>query len=240
MTYETTAAAAERDRVLAAYGRRTAADGLYTPWNAGEELMRGERRRLAARVLRVQGVFPRGDSPCLEIGFGALGWFPELIGWGVRETSLHGIEIDPVRLDMAHRSLPAADLRLGSAWDLPWSTGTFELVISSTVFTSILDAKIKRAVAEEIVRVLKPGGALLWYDFAVPNRRNPDVRAIGRRELLGLFPGLSASLHKVTLAPPLARAVAPHSWLTATLLGSIPFLRTHLLGVFVKPAELPG
>jgi hypothetical protein len=84
------------------------------------------------------------------------------------------------------------------------------------------------------VRVLRPGGALLWYDFRVDNPANPNVRGIGHRELEALFPGLACRVLSLTLAPPLARAVAPVSPGLARLLEGLPFLRSHLLGVLVK------
>jgi SAM-dependent methyltransferase len=158
---------------------------------------------------------------------------PELIGWGVREPDLHGIEMDPDRVNQLRGSLPSADVRCGDASNLPWGAGEFGLVVSSTVFTSIVDNARRAQVADEITRVLKPGGALLWYDFAVrPN--NPDVRAIGRRALVSLFPQLSGEIRRVTLAPPVARFVAPRSWLVANALAAIPLLRTHLMAVLIK------
>jgi ubiquinone/menaquinone biosynthesis C-methylase UbiE len=223
--------------MLAVHQRRAreVAPDLYSPWQPGEDFMRSERRRVAAQMLYRNGVFPAPGTLCLEVGCGSLGWFPELIGWGLRASDLHGIEMDPVRAREIRERLPVADLRTGDATNLPWPEESFGLAISSTVFTSIIDRSRREAVAEEITRVLKPGGALLWYDFAIHPRSN-DVRAIGRRELATLFPKLSGEVRRITLAPPLARLVAPRSWLAATLLGSIPLLRTHLIAVLIKTA----
>ena len=117
---------------------------------------------------------------------------------------------------------------------MPWQDGFFRLIIVSTVFTSILDDGVRRLLAREIVRVLAPGGALLWYDFAYNNPKNPNVRGIKPKEVRELFPELHGPMKRVTLAPPIARAVAPRSFLLATLLEAIPFLRTHVLAVLVK------
>jgi hypothetical protein len=228
----------ERRRIVAEYRRRERelpAD-RYAPWRPEEILVRNERRRVGALALREAGVFPGPGARCLEIGYGSLGWLGELLCWGVRETDLHGIELDPVRAQRARDAFPAADLRVGDATALPWEDGTFRLVVASTVFTSILEPAMRRAVAREIERVLAVGGALLWYDFRVDNRRNPNVRRVTRAELRSLFPGLDASIRTVTLAPPLARLVAPRSWLLANVLEAIPFLRTHLLGALIKRA----
>jgi ubiquinone/menaquinone biosynthesis C-methylase UbiE len=223
---------AERRRI-AEEDRRRDADlaERYAPWQPGEIFMKSSRRRHAARLLKQSGTFPRAGDRCLEIGYGRVGWLADLLSWGLREADLHGVELDSDRAAVAREAFPAADLRVGDASELPWPDGSFRLVIASTVFTSILDRHMRRKVASEIVRVLAPGGALLWYDFAVDNPRNPNVRRVTRRELAALFPALRGSVRSVTLAPVLARAVAPHSWTVATLLEAVPFLRTHLVAV---------
>jgi hypothetical protein len=88
-----------------------------------------------------------------------------------------------------------------------------------------------------MVRVLKPGGVVLWYDFRFNNPRNLEVRGIEAAEIRSLFPECSVDLKKVTLAPPLARRVVPISWTSAELLEKLPFLRTHYLGVIRKSAN---
>lgn len=127
-----------------------------------------------------------------------------------------------------------ADLRVGDATSLPRDGNMFRPVVVSTLFTSILDPKCRHLLADEITRVLAPGGALLWYDFAINNPRNPHVRRVGRNELRRLFRQLRGEVKSVTLAPPLARFMAPKSWSLATILATIPLLHTHLLAVLIK------
>src|SRR5207245_4975939 len=103
-----------------------------------------------------------------------------------------------------------------------------------TAFTSILDSRMKRTIASEMVRVLKPHGLILWYDYHVNNPRNPDVRGVKKQEIHQLFPGCRIALERITLAPPLVRLLAPYSWLACCLLEGIPFLCTHYLGVIQK------
>jgi len=226
----------ERQRIRAEYDRRKREinSERYAAWQPAEMLMRQERKRIAASMLHRAGVFPQPHDQCLEVGFGSLGWLGDLITWGTRESDLHGIELDPQRARQAHEALPGADLRVGDAIELPWDDGFFHLVIASTVFTSVLDEDVRQLMASEITRVIKPGGTLLWYDFAVNNPMNSNVRKVSRRELRQLFPQLKGTLKSVSLAPPLARFVAPVNWTMAVVLSGIPFLRTHLLGVLVK------
>jgi len=228
---------AERQRLRVEYQRRAQINSdLYSPWQPAEIFFKSGRKAVAAAMLNEARVFPRTRDRCLEVGCGSGGWLADLISWGVRDSDLHGIDIDPVRIRRAKEIWSAADLRVGDAADLPWDDGTFSLVISSTVFTSVLDHDVRALIANEIVRVLAPGGALLWYDFAFDNPQNAQVRGIGRREIRKLFVQLAGNIRSVTLAPPLARLIVPRSWALATLLEAIPFLRTHLLAVLIKPS----
>lgn len=213
---------------------RTVADSLYAQHNPGYLLMSHARERASLRLLSEARAIPRPGTPCLEVGYGRLGALGTLISWGVRESDLHGIEMDPRRAAAAQAALSGADLRVGDARRMPWADDTFGLVVTWTVFSSILDEAAREAVAAEVVRVLKPGGALLYYDFAWNNPRNPHVRGVSAREVRRIFAGLDGSICSATLAPPLARIFAPRSWLVATALDSIPFLRSHRVGVLIK------
>ena len=229
----------ETQRVLDENARRDReVDGERdAPWNPAEAFMREGRKRVAARMLHRYGVFPKVGDPVLEIGFGRLGWLADLLGWGLHCFDLHGIELDETRVEVARAAFSGADLRVGDAAAMAWADGSFKLVVASTVLTSILDNDVRQAVAEEIRRVLKPGGAVLWYDFRVDNPANPNVRGISRLELRTCCGEYNRHIRSVTLAPPIARRVAPVSWALATVLETIPFLRTHLLGVFVRKED---
>ena len=227
---------AERQRIEAEYGRREReiSPDLYAPWQPAEVFISCGKKRVATKMLHDAGVFPKGGEQCLEVGFGRLGWLGDLATWGVSETNMHGIDLNPSRVDVAHQTLPMADLRIGDAAGLPWDDEGFQLVIASNVFTSILDTNVRSLVAREIVRVLAPGGALLWYDSAFNNPKNSQLRRVSRGDLKKLFPELRGRMKRVTLAPPLVRFTVPWSWTLATVLEAIPLLRTHLLAVLIK------
>ena len=229
------AAGRERERLLAAYRNRRRGEDRYAPWRPEEIFMRAQRRRVAASLLVRAGAFPVAGQPCLEVGYGTLGWLGELLSWGLREGDLHGIELDAERARVAQLALPAADLRVGDATSLPWENSRFRLVVMSTVISSVLDPAVRALLAAEIERVIASGGALLFYDFAVDNPANDQVRGVRRAEIFRLFKGLRGEVRAVTLAPPLARMVAPWSWTLATCLEAIPFLRTHVVAVLRKP-----
>jgi SAM-dependent methyltransferase len=230
----------EKNRIEVEYRRREAeidAD-LYAPWQPAENFILAERKALAAFLLKKAGKFPQADDKCLEIGYGRLGWLADLISWGLRENDLHGIELDAKRAAQAQAALPNADLRVGNAVKLPWEDESFNLVVVSTVFSSVLNLEIRHLMAGEINRILVNGGVLVWYDLAVNNPKNPNVKGIKRLDLMKLFPKLKGTIKSVTLAPPIARLVVPKSFTLAAILNTLPFLRTHLLAVLIKSKQL--
>jgi hypothetical protein len=109
-------------------------------------------------------------------------------------------------------------------------------LLQSTVFTSILEAAMKQVVAGEMLRVLKPQGFILWYDYHCNNPWNKDVQGIKKREIHELFPGCRIELQQITLVPPLTRLLAPYSFQICALLEKLRILNTHYLGVIRKSA----
>lgn len=103
-----------------------------------------------------------------------------------------------------------------------------------TVFTSILDIHMKQSIAGEMLRVLKPDGMILWYDYHMNNPKNPDVRGVKKKEIYDLFPDCDIYLKHITLAPPITRLIAPYSWLTCYLLEKMRVFNTHYMGVIKK------
>jgi hypothetical protein len=93
---------------------------------------------------------------------------------------------------------------------------------------------MKREIAREMTRVLSESGIIIWYDYHVNNPRNPDVRGVGKSEIMSLFPGCAVSLRRIVLAPPLLRIIAPHSLLLCHMLQGLRILNTHYLGVIRK------
>lgn len=192
--------------------------------------------RTAIRALKTSDMYPLQGCSVLDVGCGGGGWLLEFAQWGAEK--LHGLDLDPGRLEIAGRALSGADLRCGDAQALPWRDQSFDLVSQFTMFTSVLDAGMKRAIAREMLRVLKPGGVILWYDFRVNNPANRHVRGIGAAEIRSLFPGCDVKLKSTTLAPPLARRLVPLTWTGALLLEKIPWLRTHYVAVIRHSAAV--
>ncbi len=233
------------DRIRAEYARRERAipGDFYSLCRAPNLFARQQRSRALLRLFAKELVTPLGGKKILDVGCGNGEQLVEFEAWGAHRGDLAGIDLIDTRLAHAvarfgtsHVASPQPDLRLGDASALPWADESFDIVHQSTVFSSILDEDMKRAVAAEVMRVLKPGGAFVWYDFAIDNPRNPHVKGIGARELRAFFPACSIRLRRITLAPPLARRLVPITWIGSLLLEKLVVLNTHYLGIIRKAA----
>jgi len=230
--------AAEIARIRSEYQRRRLEipPGLYSWDRPVNQFFHCQTYRACLEALVREGVFPLDGKSIADIGCGAGTWLVEFVQWGAHPRELCGIDLDESRVKQARERLVGADLCAGDARQLPWRDSLFDLITQFTLFTSILDRSVKKNIAAEMLRVLKPGGIILWYDFRYNNPRNPNVRGIEAAEIRSLFPGCSVKLRRVTLAPPVARAVVPVSWILALAVEKLPFLRTHYLGIIRKPA----
>jgi ubiquinone/menaquinone biosynthesis C-methylase UbiE len=175
------------------------------------------------------------DLRILDVGCGSGATLRRLLDFGAEPENCFGIDLVPKHVEAARRAHPNFKFVEGSAAQLPFPDEEFDLVHQATVFTSVLDPKIKQAIASEVLRTLRPGGHMIWYDFAYSNPRNPNVRGIGRQEIRVLFRGCKVEFNRLTLAPPIARPAARVSPLLCRLLWAFSPLRTHYLCFIQKP-----
>ena len=224
----------ELQRIREEYARRTRPDAFgerYSYFNEAALLQMQGLERETLRTLRRRGLTNLGEKRILDIGCGSGALLQRFIAYGALAEHLAGIDLLEERVAQARRQNPAIDWRLGSAHELPYPDSSFDLVTFYTIFSSILDSDLRALIASESLRVLKPGGLILCFDFAYANPRNPAVTAIPQREIRRLFarPETRISSRRLTLAPPLARRIAPRSPWLADALEHIKLFDTHLL-----------
>jgi ubiquinone/menaquinone biosynthesis C-methylase UbiE len=176
------------------------------------------------------------DARIVEVGCGTGYWIRELIGWGARPEHTIGLDLQLDRLKTARRSsAPRVGWLCGSASEIGLASDSVDVVLQATVFTSILDESVRTSAAREMIRIVRPGGLILWYDFLVNNPWNPDVRGVDGAEIRRLFHDCVVKLKRITLAPPLARRLVRVSWVACSLMERLPALCTHYVGVIQKP-----
>jgi SAM-dependent methyltransferase len=216
---------------------RTIPPDFYA-WHREEiQYWQARTARVCARLLHKSGAFPIGDASIVDVGCGNGQWLLEFLQWGAVAANLHGIDLIAERIAYARERLPGADLRWGDAGNLPWADGSFDLVTQFTVFSSILDAQVQAEVAAEMLRVLRPGGRIFWYDCRYSNPQKAAVRGSSRDDIRKLFPSCSIQFARTTLVPPLSRVLARRSWAIAAAVEGLGFTCTHLAAVITPTRE---
>ena len=222
-------------KVYQQYARRGFGESKWSKHNRGNRAIVEERARETRILLQSSGFFPLTDRRILDIGCGTgeqLGMFME---WGAKPENLFGVDLIPERIRTAQLNYPQIHFRLANAESLPFPDCSFGLVTAFTVFTSILSQQMAVNISAEIERVLTPGGGLLWYDFRMSNPFNRQVRGVSRKDIHRLFPGFGVALESISLLPLLARRLGALTDCLYVPLRSVPFLRTHFLGLLTKP-----
>ena len=241
----------ELERIRAAYRDRDAFLPGTSAW-----LSRGYRLRMQElEWALLEGLAGAGADPAglrvLEVGCGSGYFLSRLLDYGAAHAA--GIDLMEHRIALARERDPRLELVSGDAAELPWPDSSFDLVAQFTCLSSVLDHDLRRRIAAEMWRVLRPAGTIVSYDmtrapaavrafrWAAALRRAERPAAgtatapVERRQLEQLFPAARIDARRVTLSVDVA-ALAERSRILSQLLGGVPLLRTHLLAVGRKAA----
>lgn len=225
----------ETDAVAERYARRAAGSRYSVLRPDVWQTLQERQRALLALFARI-GWSDLASKRLLEVGCGGGANLLELLRLGFAPEHLSGAELLPERHAQARRVLPEAlVLHAGDALQLDLPAASQDAVFVSTVFSSLLDDAFQQRLADAMWRWVKPGGGVLWYDFTVNNPRNPDVRGVPLARVRKLFPHGDVHARRITLAPPIARAVTRVHPSLYTLFNTVPLLRTHVLVWIAKP-----
>jgi SAM-dependent methyltransferase len=227
----------ETERIRDAYARRAArgADERYSLEDPANRYLFARRERDLIALLRRHALMPPAGRDIIDVGCGNGALLRDLLRLGADAERCHGIDLLPERIDAARAAEPRMTLTAGDASSLPYPDASFDIALQFTLLSSVLDPSMRRAIASETLRVLRPGGVLIWYDF-IWNPANRDVRGIGIPELRRLYPGCRIDARRATLAPPIARRLVRISPALCSALEAVPLLRSHYLAALRKPA----
>lgn len=234
----------ERRRLEEVYGRDRADPAVRRRRSAehpGNRRVSEERDSWWASHLRSHLKADGRPLRLLEVGCGPC----ERMKWSRKEL---GADALIVGIDLVLEQMAGAEADQGypvqaDATRMPFRDGTFDVVVLSTVLSSIPDGTLRARVAAEIGRVLvKPGedsgrGLLLFYDMRLPSPTNRSVRPITKREVLRLFPGWDGEISSLTLLPPISRALIPRWPGLAGALSRIELLRSHYVAALSPPTH---
>jgi SAM-dependent methyltransferase len=157
--------AREIDRIRTVYAERECSARRHPAiWEADRRLV-DDRLRWVLPLRRSFAPPPNGRL--LDIGCGDGGELTRWVAAGWQSPCLAGTELIPVRLARARAACPGAEVREVDGPSLPFPDGAFDAATATMVFSSILDAGVRKALFGEMLRVVRPGGIILVYDFVL-------------------------------------------------------------------------
>jgi SAM-dependent methyltransferase len=221
------------------YARRIGVKSHNSLLNRAALLMVQERQRAVADLFVRLGWHDLSQIHLVEVGCGDGANLLEFLRLGFNPQHLQGIELLTTRAAYARSLLPPS-LRISigdAAAHESMMVASQDVVYQATVFSSILNNDFQQRLADTMWTWVRPGGGVLWYDFTVDNPRNPDVRGVSLRRVRELFPAARLRVQRLTLAPPIARAVTRLHPGLYSVLNACPWLRTHVLVWIEKQPE---
>ena len=215
-----------------------------------------EREWAILRALGEQKISLDG-AKILEVGCGTGHVLQRFVEFGAEDA--WGLELMENRASIAKRRYPNLHIQRGNAASLPYSDGAFDMVMQFMCISSVLDMTLRKEIAHEMWRVLRPGGTFLSYDmrpstgvyartrsllgmvkrFFIKSRKQigghiTPTKPLGLDEISSWQLGGEPGIYKVSLDFKLAR-IALYSHFAADMLALLPWLRNSYLVTLRKP-----
>jgi SAM-dependent methyltransferase len=231
----------EYKRIREVYASRDSSgkDALYSWSNLHSLYQLSIKNRMILTSLRLSFGNSLSNLAILDVGCGSGVFLRQLLEWGVDSANCVGTEFLSDRVDRARQISPKDIYYHLGGLDFNMKRGVkkdFDLVSAHMVFSSILDEKERRDLADQMWNKTCSGGWIMIFDFRYNNPSNSDVCKVTRKELDVWWPGSEKLYLTGVLAPPLARKLAGEGYLIAELLTLFfPFLRSHFVYMVKKP-----
>jgi ubiquinone/menaquinone biosynthesis C-methylase UbiE len=165
----------------------------------------------------------------LDVGCGSGASLLPFLGFGFKPAQLYGIDIIPGRIQQAEERLPNSHFVCADASAMDYPSAEFDIVTESALFTSLVDDCAAQAVADEILRVVKPKGYIILIDWRY-SFGQAKYRSLSKRRINKLF---KARIETTILCSKNAALIQPIGRFASRYLGPFYFLIQCLLPFLV-------
>ena len=226
----------EKDRINNIYSNYYLDNASLEKWSnekLSNQLIEEERLQVIKNLFNINSI-NLNNKMIIDIGCAGGSILPVLKKFGAAEKNFHGIDLREDRLLDAKKKFPNSNFNLMDARNIDFNDSSFDMVISFTLFSSVLNIEYRKQIASEMARVLKPGGAILYYDFRYNNPFNRNVMRVRYKDIKSLFPNMKMEITLITVIPPLVRLFGGMVENIYPILSKIPFLNSHIIGLIEK------
>ena len=223
----------EVDRIIAVYRNYDPKLEKWSDKNIGNQLIYVERFQKLTKMIKSKKINFE-NKQILDIGCAGGNLIPLLKRFGIGEENISGIDIREERIKEAKIHFPSSNFKLMDASKMNFEENSFDCVVTFTLFSSVLSKSIRKQISNEILRVLKPKGYVLYYDSRFNNPFNKDVLKMNINDIDYIFPSMEKYIKRITVLPPVVRRLGALSQIIYPALSKIKILNTHYLGLFRK------
>lgn len=152
-----------------------------------------------------------------------------LIELGAEPENVCGFDADPEALGRAARTVKGPVFNQADGATLPYPNDAFDVAVLFLYMSVLEPGNVRPQAANEITRVLRAGGYILWYDTM--EKGGGYLWGLEPEEIQKLFPGYEPALHRFGLQHRWATRIVYKSFEAARLLARAGPAKSHVIGI---------
>lgn len=173
-----------------------------------------------------------GGKKIVEAGCGYGEKTRLLIELGAEAGNISAFDADVEVLRVAGHTIKGPVFTLTDGTTLPYPNDTFGVAVLFLYMSVLEPASIRPRAANEITRVLRPDGYIIWYDTT--EKGGGDLWGLEPKEIESLFHGYEPELRRFGLRYRWATRTVYKSFEAARLLARTGLAKSHVIGT-LKP-----
>ncbi len=177
----------EAEKIRERYAAFDAGNNLkdnWAPFNTKEALHRLAQQFVFTQAMQKAGRVDLEGMRILDVGCGRGRVLRACLDMGAKASDLAGVDLHEPYVREARALSPGIQYGVSGGVKLNFPDAHFDLVTQYVVFSSVPVEKMRLELAREMLRVLKPGGFIFWWDLV----RSGGIE--GSLDPAGHFPGM--------------------------------------------------
>lgn len=188
---------------------------LWAPFAPSEVAVRAQQLLVFSHLLREEGRLHLEGMRILDYGCSTGRHLRQFLDMGAAPEALVGLDLDEASLTRGRRLSPHLRLESTNGKTIDFPDASFDLVTQHFVFSAMPSAALRKQLAAEMLRVLRPGGLL--YSWDMPHLSRPAGGPSVKLDVPALFPGLAVKVVDVAMSPRPGDTLRPVRFLTRFL-----------------------